>query len=1504
MKKLAKMLMAVLFCLGFAFAAVTPAFAAVAKVSKVKAYATATTVTLSWNKVSGATGYVVQQFTGNKRTATKTTKTNKITIKNLKTGTNYSFRVRAYKGSGKNIQYGKLSPAVSVKPACIAPKNLKAVSASPTSVKLSWAKLSSATGYLVQKYDGKKWVKVSFTKNTTLTVSNLKPNESVKLRVFGYTRVGNKNVYGKARTVTAKPVLAAPSGLKASASSPTTAAVSWNAVSGAAGYTVQRYDTQSKKWVSAGTTTKTSLTATKLVPTVSNQLRVLAYAKFNGKNVNGNASAAVNVKPSIAKVTGLTCNETDSSTASLSWNAVSGVTGYAVYSKEGTKYTQLATSPANKCVVQNLKSNTDYEFVVRAYVKASDSKNYYSAYSAGFTTKTAPAAVTGLKATRTTDNSVSLAWSASPDEKVVERYEVFALVLIRKADGTQNNEWVSLGSVPTSTKVYDISKKIRYRDENGSYVELPIEQRTSYQFKVEGYSLYAPDPEYPTDRVRLYSTAATVTATTTLARVLNLKVENPTSSSFTVSWTKNSRATGYKLETRKESETEWTTVDLSKCAPIKSDNVTLVIYTVGGLDVSTKYFFRVSALDGKISSSVSDVAEGKTTPAKITDLECTSVKDINISLKWKSVENVVKYEIWWIDPANGNTEWKLLETTDRTEFSKSGLAQLTTYQFKIRAYTEGQSTPSDFSNVVSVTTNLSKIVDLSVQVTKCTGDSVYIGWTPNSKASSYKLEVSPDGEKDWKEIDAEIKNPENLSSKCVYICTGLKPSTLYYFRVSAVNESAKSDYSNVIKTRTGPAKLQNVVSTVKDTSIELSWTKDSSVSSYIVEYKKSGESTWNKSTDLLPSLLGTIEIDADNAKATIKKLSQDTAYDIRVSSYVYFSDKILPSTPTEMSLSTKLSAVTNFKFVKADGSSITLSWTPNSKATGYNLQMSENGKTWTDTNAAITGLETMTATVTGLKDSKTIYFRVLATKDGSADGVPSATVIGKTAPAAAKVTVTSISDDYVTLSWAGATRAEKYKISWNGKTETTTATSFKATGLEQATAYEFTVTAIDTTVDGKEVSASTKISATTALSAVKDLKVTAATENSVTLSWTVNAKATGGYSIKGTGTKSSVSVSGNTASVTVTGLNPGSSYSYTVIAVRDGISKALEASATAKTVPGKVTGLSAVSSGESSVALKWTAASLADGYEISFDGKTANSSTASFTATGLSPATSYSFTVRAYILVNGAKVYSAASDALTASTKFSKVTGLSAKTKDASSVELSWKAVEGAEKYFVYKNGTKIGETASVSFTATGLSAGTSFSFAVSAVKNNSEGERSAAVSATTCPSAVTVSASVNKNNNQITLTWKAVTGAKFYRVYDASTGKQIGKDITGTSFVKTDAEQLTSYSFFVKAFIDEPLVSEKSNTATAKAALLPVSGLKVEEATSSAVTISFTKNEKASSYIYMIDGKTVTKTSSAGGNKVKLIVSGISAGTHTVTVIAVSGTNATSVETAKTFTV
>ncbi|GEM_PF-221011 len=180
-----------------------------------------------------------------------------------------------------------------------------------------------------------------------------------------------------------------------------------------------------------------------------------------------------------------------------------------------------------------------------------------------------------------------------------------------------------------------------------------------------------------------------------------------------------------------------------------------------------------------------------------------------------------------------------------------------------------------------------------------------------------------------------------------------------------------------------------------------------------------------------------------------------------------------------------------------------------------------------------------------------------------------------------------------------------------------------------------------------------------------------------------------------------------------------------------GISISQVGSTSDTTAPSVPTGLAAGTPTATTVPLSWSAStdtggSGVAGYEV-YRGSTlvGTTTTTSLTVSGLTADTAYTFTVRAK---DGAGNVSAASSAVSVRTAAgtgdttapSVPTGVTAGTATTTSVPLTWTAStdtggSGLAGYDVYRGTTLAGTTTTPSFTATGLTAGTSYAFTVRA---------------------------------------------------------------------------------------------------------------------------------------------------------------------------------------------
>jgi chitodextrinase len=162
------------------------------------------------------------------------------------------------------------------------------------------------------------------------------------------------------------------------------------------------------------------------------------------------------------------------------------------------------------------------------------------------------------------------------------------------------------------------------------------------------------------------------------------------------------------------------------------------------------------------------------------------------------------------------------------------------------------------------------------------------------------------------------------------------------------------------------------------------------------------------------------------------------------------------------------------------------------------------------------------------------------------------------------------------------------------------------------------------------------------------------------------------------------------------------------------------------TAPSTPTGLTAPTKTDRSVTLSWSAASdnvAVTGYDV-FRGGTqvGTSSGTSYTDSGLTASTAYSYTVKAR---DAAGNTSAASMALSVTTLApdttapSAPTGLTASGTTSSSVAMVWTAATdnyGVAGYDVYRGGVKVASVTSTSYTDTGLSPSTAYSYNVRAL--------------------------------------------------------------------------------------------------------------------------------------------------------------------------------------------
>ena len=173
-------------------------------------------------------------------------------------------------------------------------KNLKVVHAAHNSLRLSWTKITTASGYEIYRAATKngsyKLIKTVTSGDTTCFVnSGLTTGKAYYYKIRAYQVVNSKKVYGDFTSVVgAKVTLPAPKISSVTNTKTKKAVVKWAKVTGASGYEIYRSTskngTYSKvKTITSGSTT--SFTNSSLTKNTTYYYKVRAYKTVNGAKV-------------------------------------------------------------------------------------------------------------------------------------------------------------------------------------------------------------------------------------------------------------------------------------------------------------------------------------------------------------------------------------------------------------------------------------------------------------------------------------------------------------------------------------------------------------------------------------------------------------------------------------------------------------------------------------------------------------------------------------------------------------------------------------------------------------------------------------------------------------------------------------------------------------------------------------------------------------------------------------------------------------------------------------------------------------------------------------------------------------------------------------------------------------------------------------------------------------------------------------------------------------------
>ena len=203
-----------------------------------------------------------------------------------------------------------------------------------------------------------------------------------------------------------------------------------------------------------------------------------------------------------------------------------------------------------------------------------------------------------------------------------------------------------------------------------------------------------------------------------------------------------------------------------------------------------------------------------------------------VALSWTASAGAATYNVYRGTSPGAESASPVATGVTSASYTDSGLANGTTYYYTVTAV--NSSGTSGYSNEASATpTTTGGVPPAPTGLSATPGNGqVVLSWTASAGASSYNIfrGNSAGGE-------SSVASPSGVTTTS-YTVTGLANGKTYYFRISAVNSSGSSGYSNEASTAPSstplPSAPTGLTATPGNAQVSLHWTGGSGATSYNV----------------------------------------------------------------------------------------------------------------------------------------------------------------------------------------------------------------------------------------------------------------------------------------------------------------------------------------------------------------------------------------------------------------------------------------------------------------------------------------------------------------------------------------------------------------------------------------------------------------------------------------------------------------------------------------------
>ncbi|XP_068091291.1 receptor-type tyrosine-protein phosphatase delta isoform X22 [Hyperolius riggenbachi] len=376
-------------------------------------------------------------------------------------------------------------------------------------------------------------------------------------------------------------------------------------------------------------------------------------------------------------------------------------------------------------------------------------------------------------------------------------------------------------------------------------------------------------------------------------------VTETTATSITLTWDSgNPEPVTYYIIQHKPKNSEETFKEI--------DGIATTRYSVAGLSPYSEYEFRVVAVNnigrGPPSEPVLTRTSEQAPSSAPRNVQARMLSSTTILVQWEEPEEpngqIQGYRVYYtMDPTQHINSWTKYNVADSQITTIGSLVPQKTYSVKVLAFTSvGDGPLSNEIQVITQTGVPSQPLNFKAEAESET--SILLSWTPprSDTISSYELY--------YKEGDQTEEQSITIEPASSYRLQGLKPNTLYYFRLAARAPLGLGASTTEISAKTlqsipsGPPRKVEVEA-VNSTSVKVFWRspvpnkQHGQIRGYQVHYVRMENGEPKGPPMLKDVMLADAQWEYDDTtehEMIISGLQPETAYAITVTAYTTKGD--------------------------------------------------------------------------------------------------------------------------------------------------------------------------------------------------------------------------------------------------------------------------------------------------------------------------------------------------------------------------------------------------------------------------------------------------------------------------------------------------------------------------------------------------------------------------------------------------------------------------------------